>query len=209
MKSVINFLFLWGIAFFSLLSVSEAQSTPLTMEQLPISWNDFAHKNIRDKHAFEAFTKVDYNVSGAYRIDKTSRTVQLKLSFYARMDNNESYVKKSFLKNADSARSRRLLNHEIGHWIISMIYFHQLVQDLETFRYDYRVRYQMDSIRRQNFARIRAEQLQYDLETNHSKNVEQQEIWEKRLLDQLYEAYGTKIDFPVSFTKELTITDVP
>jgi len=208
MKTLIHSLLLTVITGISFLPVSKAQSSPLTMEQLPISWNDFKHKNIRDKHAFDAYTKVDINASGAYQIDKAAHTVRLQLNFQARMNHKESYVKKSFLKTADSARSRRLLNHEIGHWIIAMIYFHQLVQDLETFRYDYRVRYQLDSIRRAYYTQARAEQLLYDKETNHSKNVEQQEIWEKRLLDQLYEAYGAKIDFPVSFTKELTIADV-
>lgn len=208
MKTFINILLMSGIYSFSFLTVSKAQSPPLTMEQLPISWNNFTHKNIRDKHAFDAYTKVDCNASGEYWVDKAAHTVRLKLSFYARMDNKESYVKKSFLKTADSARSRQLLNHEIGHWIISMIYFHQLVHDLETFRYDYRVRYQLDSIRRVYYALARAEQLQYDLETNHSKNARQQQLWEARLLDRLYQAYGTKIDFPASFTKELTITDI-
>lgn len=201
-------LFLMGIMLLSFPFVSGAQAPPLTMEQLPISWNNFTHKNIRDKHAFDAYTKVDCNASGEYWVDKAAHTVRLKLSFYARMDNKESYVKKSFLKAADSARSRQLLNHEIGHWIISMIYFHQLVHDLEAFRYDYRVRYQLDSIRRVYYAQARAEQLQYDQETNHSKNTRQQQLWEARLLDRLYQAYGTKIDFPVSFTKELTITDI-
>lgn len=208
MKTPINFLLLSGITFFSFLPASKAQNPPLTMEQLPISWKDFKHKNIRDKHAFDAYTYVDINASGAYQIDKAAHTVRLQLDFQARMNHKESYVKKSFLKTADSARSRRLLNHEIGHWIISMIYFHQLVHDLETFQYNYRVRYQLDSIRRVYYTQARAEQLLYDKETNHSKNQQQQQAWENRLLQKLYQAYGTKIDFPVSFTKELTITDV-
>ena len=136
MKTLIHFLFLFGITFFSFLPASKAQSPPLTMEQLPISWNDFKHKNIRDKYAFDAYTTVDVNASGAYQIDKAAHTVHLQLNFHARMNHKESYVKKSFLKTADSSRSRQLLNHEIGHWIISMIYFHQLVHDLETFHTD-------------------------------------------------------------------------
>lgn len=199
-------LFFWGFVYLSIPMFSCAQNQPMTMAELPLSWNDYPHKNIHDTHAFEARTSVSYGASYEYKIGKDKKEVQLKLSFYIHMDKEHSYVKKSFLKMADSVQSRQLLNHEIGHWILSMIYYHQLVQDLEHFPFDYRVKQQMDSILLKNRAQCRTEQLQYDAATNHSKNALEQEQWEKELLDRLYKTYGKVPVFPEDSTINRTIS---
>lgn len=187
--------------------VLQAQQTEITMENIPITWNDFSIKNVRDKHAFDAITLVSYGIEGAYKYENKEGSVKLKFTFFAEMDKKQSYVRKSFLKTADSARSRALLDHERGHWIITMIYFRQLVKDMEQFTFTRRFKYQVDSILRNNYAACKKEQLRYDRETNHSKVKEQQKQWEADLLDRLYHAYGNEIQFPVRFSKEFEISE--
>lgn len=206
MRQLLLTLAFFSFVLFPFASPLWAQSQSLTMADLPLSWNDYPHKNIHDTHAFEAKTGVSYGASYEYKMDRNNKQVQLKLSFYIHMDKEHSYVKKSFLKMADSVQSRQLLNHEIGHWILSMIYYHQLVQDLEHFPFDYRVKQQMDSILLKNRAQCRTEQLQYDAATNHSKNALEQEQWEKELLDRLYKTYGKVPVFPEDSTINRTIS---
>lgn len=202
--------FLFGLALITSLLIApagiQAQGVALTMSDVPITWKDFTHKRIKDKHDFVAKTYVSYGASGGYQYESATNIVKLKFNFFAEMNPKKSYVSKTFLKTADSARSQALLNHERGHWIISMLYFHQLVNNLEQFPYTRRFKFQVDSILRDNYAACRKEQLQYDRETNHSKNKEQQLFWEKNLLDRLGRVYGHKIEFPVRFSKEFELS---
>lgn len=182
----------------------QASQNQLSMQDIPVTWNDFSRKKIRNDHAFTAKTKVNYN--GHYRFDQiSSDSGLLRIDFDVEMDKKSSYVSKDFLKEADSAQRVLLLNHERGHWIISMIYFQKLDSTLRAFPFSKRIRSELASINHNNHSQLIKMQSQYDRETNHSKNAAEQKEWEKKLLTQLFDAYGRMPEFPKEITIKRTV----
>lgn len=169
------------------------------MSEIPIDWNNFHAKKIRDSHQFTAMTFIDYNMHYKYEPASPDSGI-MTISFHVAMNEKQSYVSKYFLKTADAASKIYLLNHERGHWIITMVYFKKLITEIQDFQFDGRVKFELDSICRQNRNLAKAEQVRYDHETLHSKNKAEQAAWEAKLLTQLFDAYGKVPEFPQDFT---------
>jgi hypothetical protein len=159
----------------SLVSVS-AQVNGKEIRDRDIEWEDFTGE-VDSSSKFDAWTYWVTTYSyPAPQFDGDVVRINLKVRLFLR---NDSWVRPD--KKAD-----RLLNHERGHFRIGRICANEIektVNSTEFSRSNYRK--EVDAIYWQIIEKCKQMNKQYDLDTNHYNNREQQASWDKKLTELL------------------------
>jgi len=102
---------------------------------------------------------------------------QVKINITALFNPQESWTIYPHLEHPDEA-----LDHEKRHFQICEIYARKFRQSVSKTRFSQKSFHkEMESIFNKITGEYRAEQKRYDLETEHSLNVRQQEIWSEKI----------------------------
>lgn len=141
-----------------------------------VVWSDFTGE-VDPKSQWDAWTYwvTTYSYSRPVFEGNTVR-VTLTVRLFLRAD---SWVK-------EGKKNPRLLKHEQGHYKIGRICANEIEETINSMTFD-RNNYQkqIDTAYWEIIERYKALNKQYDVETNHHKNEEQQKIWDKKLNDLL------------------------
>lgn len=108
------------------------------------------------------------------------------ISVYAHMDPSSSFLTEAVLKGSPS-NIAYLLNHEQRHFDISEIYARELSRYLKTQSLQKTAATQITKAGKRLFAELNAFQRRYDAETDHGRNPDRQEEW-NRIIDQRLKA---------------------
>jgi hypothetical protein len=154
-------------------------------------------------HPFDAkiYTNTPFNWKVKNKGDKALLVISTELIVNA----EKSWVKKEFLDRNQKAKTQELLNHEKGHFIIALIKFKQLENDLVKFPYSRNVKKEMDSIFKACSGQTQLINETYDTETNHMLIADKQQEWIKKLLQQLNELYAEEKKLSMKFEIEVNI----
>jgi hypothetical protein len=144
------------------------------IEDRLLTWDDFKGRHQSD--AFDAFTFTFINIEPR-KVNPTDPIPNYKaICFFS---SKESTVSKEFLKSRPDSIKKHVLNHEQGHYDLARIATAEMNSILAKFNYNQRRSvYQADSIFRSINNKLRATQLLYDKETNHSKVYQEQQKWD-------------------------------
>lgn len=78
------------------------------------------------------------------------------------------------------------LAHERLHFDITELHARKFRQRVQATRFGRNIDFQMDQINNEINEQLRAMQLLYDRETDHSRNIEKQEVWQRYVEDELF-----------------------
>lgn len=153
---------------------TKSSITPPSMIK-KLKWSDF--KGIVPKGVYWlAYTY--WNYSYTHRVVKTSDPNKVKIQLEAKC----SLGPKSWVRSPHDA----LLSHEQGHYDIAclcMLYFKKRVSEQEFNKLTYRD--DMVKIYNDTVKEFRAKQIQYDEETRHYLDEEEQERWDNYIAEEL------------------------
>lgn len=167
-----------------------------------VTWNDFTPKDLKHE-VYEARIGVFHNCEMSYLLQ--NNTVEISLFSSIKLDKQQSLVDKNFIKNASKEASQELLDHEIGHLLITL-YHHFLLIDLfqeHQFSNNYKeeLRQLIQKITKQKDEMNNL----YDKETHHHINKKQQNDWNK-LLDEKIQPYLNKYNNYYNITSKRSIS---
>ncbi len=153
----------------------------MVIEDRLLTWDDFQGKHKSD--FFDAST--NYLITLEPKTYTPGDPVpEYKAISYFRQ--RVSSVDRKFMKESTDESKAHVLKHEQGHYDIARITTRQINDIYKNFKWHpRRSMYQADSIFRSINNQMRAIQLKYDKETNHSKVKEEQERWNKLIADAL------------------------
>lgn len=145
-------------------------------ENVKLDWEDFkGEQDPEERHI--AYT--EYALKLRYSTDALLNNFVFKVN--CNFDRQSSWKKKGVTEN--------LLQHEKGHFDIAEIHARLLRKQLsEIKKFDMTMRQKINIMKNQSLINCDAQQKQYDKETEHSKNIEKQKLWEieiKKELDKL------------------------
>lgn len=183
---------------FLILFSATSYSQSITLNDIPLTWNDFNHVSDKKLPKYNALTH--YNLG--YKKQGNAKDSVYQFTIYASFDPEESLVRKSFLKNSNESAQTAILNHEKGHYVIALIQYKKIcnvikaIEDNHTFG-------NVDSIFHANNTECNKRQFEYDLATLHGLNKDEQYKWKQQIIMELNELYnGEKIhlSYENSFT---------
>lgn len=135
-----------------------------------LTWDDFSGKPDKDS-PFQANTSwgINYGFKG---VDFAGDTVRFKnLAVTLKFDETKSWVK-------EGKKIPYLLKHEQGHFDIALICHREIIKTINNavfFKADFKEK--LRTIFTDTLKKYRLMQLQYDEETDHSKNEANQQKW--------------------------------
>lgn len=137
-----------------------------------LEWSDFVGA-VDKSSKFDAFTvwRISYNYpSPKFNGDKAQVTVTVRLFLHS-----SSWVR-------PNKKTDRLLNHERGHYRIGMICANEIEDTINSTDFD-RDNYktQIEELYREIIKEYADFEKQYDKETEHYNNQEQQDLWDEKL----------------------------
>ena len=144
-----------------------------SQERAILDWKFF--KNDKPASAkYQAYTWS--NVAYKYRPVKYVGTkVEIQFDVTFKMDTAKSYFEESQV----FAKNFKLLNHEQGHADIGFIYAMKLKKIFESTSFSRsNYHFEIKNIWTKIFSEMTNEQLMYDIETNHCKNLAAQKKWD-------------------------------
>ncbi|MFN4247277.1 MAG: DUF922 domain-containing protein [Flavipsychrobacter sp.] len=153
----------------------------MVIEDRLLTWDDF-----QGKHKSDAFDAMTYYIiiMEPNRYMPGDPVPDYKVVAYFKQ--RESSVDRKFMKERTDEVKAHVLKHEQGHYDIARIAARQINDIYKNFSWHpRRSLYQADSIYRSINNKMRALQLKYDKETNHSKIKEEQLRWNKLIADAL------------------------
>lgn len=169
-------------------------SQSLTMDDIPVTWSSFKKVNY-DTAELSSYTAVTYpDYSFKYRIESKDGQKYYHIQCGVRFNMNRSCVSQQFLQNASAGAKQQLLNHEKGHYIISMIGFKELTDTLESLQELADMKECVEKIASGIFTEINEIDKAYDLVTNHGMHPDEQQKREQALLDKLNGLYKGKLE---------------
>lgn len=175
MKLLFTFIF-----FFLLIPQSDSEKI-LWKENKTLTWEDFRGKPIPSA-SFVASTNTGINFQYSYSLKNNEVEVKYSVeSFF--------YPDKSWFQPGKV--NQHILNHEQAHFDISELHARMLRKNLSGKKFSKKVKSEIEGIYRQIEQKRRAMQVKFDAETDHSRNVEKEIIWEKQIEKQLdsYESW--------------------
>ncbi len=163
------------LTFFTCFLVQEEQ-TITWQEDLKLEWNDFKGepKPVGDNVATTAS-----GISFGYSTTKTSsRLVDYSFSITAHFYPEKSWSIKEPLSNI-------VLKHERLHFDITELYARKFRQRVSNTTFTNAINNEMEHIHNAINIELGEIQKQYDVETNHSQNIEKQTAWQKFIATEL------------------------
>jgi hypothetical protein len=145
-------------------------------DEQQLTWDDFKGKPVSESDAV-ALTNAGFGVKLAFRrVDNVS---QLLIDVNCNFSKKDSWVKKG-------NNNPYILNHEQKHFDIAYLHtlmFIQKLKDADFTKDNYAA--VIEKIYKENATLMAVKQSQYDAETSHSRNIEKQQIWDKKITDEL------------------------
>lgn len=150
-------------------------------ENQKLTWEDFRGKPVPSA-SFVASTNTGINFQYSYSIKNDQVAVEYSVeSFF--------YPEKSWYQPGKV--NQHILNHEQAHFDISELHARMLRKNLEGKKFSKKIKSEIEKIYRQIEQQRRAMQVKFDAETDHSRNVEKEVVWENHIAKQLenYESW--------------------
>lgn len=170
------------IILFSVVSIPEFTSEKIIWnENHRLSWEDFRGSPI-PKANFVASTNTGINFGYSYTLNKNEVIVEYSV---------ESFFNPQKSWFIPAKVSQHILNHEQTHFDISELHARILRKKLDSKKFSKNVKIEIETIYLQVEEKRKAMQKKFDLETDHSQNIEKEILWEKRIAKQLaqYESW--------------------
>ena len=187
------------------LSLGRTASAQVTYRDLPVSWSDFTQTDVIrvNAHGTAAISvHTEYSWESAI---KNNKTAYIDFRSKLTVNKNESYVLRKFMRTADADRKARLLRHEQGHYLISLLKHLSLEQAISEYRFTRNYKEEIRRVCKQVEDRAARMNNDYDRETKHSLIEDKQKEWEQRLLDMFNELNGNRSKLPLQFSLKLTV----
>ncbi len=144
-----------------------------------LNWNDFKKDAPKNAHAAATTASgISYWFSTVGPTDKIEIDYAIDTLFYP----NESWVQKDLASPA-------ILAHEQAHFDIAELLARKMRRIMETTHFTKNVKSEIASIYKDIIAELNAYQKRYDAETNFSRNMERQLLWEEKIAKDLNRAY--------------------
>lgn len=166
------------LAIFSIFFLPQKHSEKIPWrENQKLSWEDFQGTPVRS----------------AGFVASTGTGIDFKFSFVIEgKDVKVTYTVESFFNPQQSwyipeKVSQNVLNHEQAHFDISELHAGILRKNLDKRKFTKNVKNEIESIFLKVEAQRKAMQKKFDAETDHSRNVEKEKIWEEKIAKQLAE----------------------
>lgn len=145
----------------------------LAQERPILDWNFFKNdKPANAEHQAFTWSNISYQFKSA---KPNGENIDFVFNVTLKADTAKSYFQKSKRLANDTA----LLKHEQGHVDISFIYTIKLKEIFTKSTFSIKnYKTEIKNIFDRVLEEMRAEQIKYDAETNHSKNLQQQKKWD-------------------------------
>lgn len=148
-------------------------------EIIPLGWNQFKRVNKIENGALAQIA-----IKSQYQIERKNNI--LYFTSHINVDENLSKVNKDILNKNNTYNNNKLLEHEKGHLVISLIHHYALIDSVN------RAPIKMDnykSLLRNIIHHFDQEKTKmnilYDQDTNHHINQEQQKEWDSIILNKI------------------------
>jgi len=145
---------------------------------IELEWNDFKISNTLNNN-YTAKVAVNHKCEISYQLN--TKEVSIILNSAVKLDKLNSKVDKTFLKKANNEEKIKLLEHEKGHILISILYQYKLMEAFETYKFSNNYKEEVRNL----VGKITQEKEEmnqlYDLETDHHRNQEAQKKWDEEL----------------------------
>lgn len=178
------------LIFLSLSSSLAYSQYSYTIDDIPLTWRNFLKKDVgaRSKVAAQTHVTIDieYDIINS---NNNSRTLKIDLRITQSRD--DSWVSKQFLMKATDQASLDLLNHEKLHYVINLIGFKSLYNELKSARFTDDYKSEITSIFRKHSRQIDRMNADYDKQTYHGTSKKNQTKWEKQVMDNFNDLYAT------------------
>jgi len=190
--------------FFILLIVCgyAASAGEFTLNDVELSWSDFRQ--------VAPFGQGNQAVAGVYtyininrQLKKTESGMQWVLTLSPVINRTNSFVIDKFLQSESPAKKQWVLKHEKGHVAITMIYLKKMANALLAAQQQRMSLRTLDSLCADYRQQMIRSQYDYDIATNHSDNIPEQNKWENLLLLQLNDLYKNNQTLPLSLQVSL------
>lgn len=150
-------------------------------ETRKLTWEDFRGEPLA--HAgFVASTNTGISFGYSYTLEGSGANVEFTVESFFQPE------KSWFLSGLVS---QNVLNHEQTHFDISELHARILRKKMESRKFSKNVKSEIESIYLDVESQRKAMQKKFDLETNHSKNIEKEIFWENHIAKELatYESW--------------------
>jgi len=175
-----------------------------TLNDIPLTWRNFIKKEVPRQSRVGAQTHIKIDIEYDLRPSSRNRNnLEIKLNIIQSKD--ESWVSKSFLMTASDDASLKLLNHERLHYVINLIGFKKMYNELKDYNYTEDYKTQITSIFRKYTREIDKMNAEYDKQTYHGTSLKNQTKWENQVMTQFNELYAYDKSIPTSYTINTTI----
>ncbi len=167
---------------FSMLLFTQSDSEKIPWnENKKLNWEDFRGKSVPSA-SFVASSNTGINFQYSYSLKNNDLDVKYSVeSFF--------YPEKSWFQPGKV--NQHILNHEQAHFDISELHARILRKNLASRKFSKKVKSEIEGVYQQIEQKRRAMQVKFDAETDHSRNVEKEILWEKQISKQLqqYESW--------------------
>lgn len=141
-----------------------------------LKWSDFKEVSKLNDAVAESSTSIMY--------DYYSTGAKSNIKVYCLFNKNKSFV-------LNGEKTAYLLNHEQKHFDITYLYSLKLKNEFN--KYNYVTGEMADEIYNKIISEWDAFENLYDLETDHSKNKEQQEVWDAKVSGLILEVLTCRV----------------
>ncbi len=150
-------------------------------ENQKLTWEDFRGRPVRNA-GFVASTNTGINFGYSYKISNDGVSVEYSV---------ESFFSPEKSWYFQGQISQHVLNHEQTHFDISELHARILRKRLGSQKFSKKVKAEIETIYLQVEEQRKTMQKKFDAETDHSRNIEKELQWEKRIAKQLvnYESW--------------------
>lgn len=146
-------------------------------ENQKLTWKDFRGEPVNGV-GFVASTRTGINFGYSFIIEEQEVKVEYSVeSFF--IPNKSWFIPEKVSQN--------VLNHEQTHFDISELHARILRKRMSSPKFSKNVKTEIEIIYIQVEAERKAMQKEFDAETDHSRNIEQEKLWEKQIAKQLAE----------------------
>lgn len=165
-------LFAFAFLLFSIVSISAQNINGKEIRNRDVEWSDFTGE-VDKASKFDAWTYWVTSYSfPAPQLYGNGVRVNISVRLFLRAD---SWVR-------SDKQTARLLNHERGHYRIGMICANEIEQTINSMKFSQdNYHNEINAIYWQIIEKYKALNKQYDAETDHFNNQEQQKIWDRKI----------------------------
>lgn len=155
----------------------------LGYSDIKISWRDYSKKDVAVSANTAATTAIELRLSSSVENNKLLIVIELI------QDRDASWVSRQFLRRASDKESFDLLNHEKLHYAINLIGLKALFKEVSEYEFSKDYKSELAGIFNRVNRITTKSNADYDRQTYHGINKDEQERWEQEVFQQLNEVY--------------------